>query len=326
MWSLIECLNGLEEATWVCENGELQDFRSIRRLPFANDWLPLLDQAFHTRTATGVPSVGKKGDHRVLIHPVIGPESTVYAFNIWIAPHSEKPTAPPPTAGNRWLLDRQAVQQTPESFAMSGGGEQFHEFRSAPQFTGRALRSDDFDKILQIIGDPTPGKKILTESTILNARTGRVMPWVVVCRGHDGNEMRILFCDIAQFGVDPKIPTPEALSLRAMSAAAGRYAALAAMATDPVTERRDVILALWVSERPPWFVEFVPDTTDFIHPDDRALFTAASVMRADTQPPEVPIRINSNDGWRTMHGSIRPYSIAGGNARVDDLYIVEFWE
>ncbi|KXO95777.1 hypothetical protein AXK56_16325 [Tsukamurella pulmonis] len=336
MWYFIETMHGIEAATVVAADGIERQWTSPKRLPKGHKLLPLLAECYHKKAT--VVDAQFDDDQLVVVHPVLGPErqdpnrrperpeGDCYALHLWVGPRDQEPTSVPPAAGDRWILDQQCIHQTRDSYMMSGGGER--EYLSVQQFTGRQLRSDGAAEVVAAGLAPTPDKKVLIDASIFNVTTAKVMPWLMICRGIDGNIMKILFYDVEQFGIEPKIPTPEALGLSALSAAVGRYAALAATLTTP-SERRDIFLVMWLGETPPWFQETSPRSTDFIHPDDRAAFAAANIGRTDVAfaAKPTPIRIMGGDGeWHSMQAAIRPYALPGGGNSVEDLYIVEMWE
>lgn len=307
-WHLIETLG--TTPTLVSVGGTVKNWAKVSRLSPAADVLvdPVVEMVRQTKTRqlfADLPSARNKRSYWLEGIPVLGPDGSVHAVQLWIGDGGVDPTPPRIVSGFYWSLDRLVFAQTLEAALMSGVRPEDHvPERTVAEYYSKAIKFDDSEKVFDAGLNPVDDAPVDADMSVLHA-DGTVMRWHMWGRGcvKPGERgLRLLWHDVTDT-TPPRRPTLAELGLQESVKGSGIYTA--------VFSTKPAVLALWLSEPAPWVKwRNIAGANTVVHADDRHLLSSAQdkFNLGSAEPVSVVARVlTDDDGWQPSKLRISPY-------------------
>ncbi|NMM90677.1 hypothetical protein B2J88_41180 [Rhodococcus sp. SRB_17] len=317
-WHLIETLG--KTPTLVSVGGNVKNWAKVSRLKPATDVLvdPVIEEIRQTKTKrvwADLPSARNKRSYRIEGIPVLGPDGSVHAVQLWIGDSGVDPTPPRIVAGFAWSLDREVFAQTLEAALMSGVRPEDHvPERTVPEYYAKSIKFDESETVFAAGLNPVDDAPVDADMSVLHA-DGTVMRWHMWGRGsvEPGERgLRLLWHDVTDT-TPPRRPTLAELGLQESMKGSGIHTAV--FCTKPA------VLALWLSEPAPWVKwRNIAGANVVMHVDDQHLLSSAQdkFNLGSTEPVSVVARLlTDDDDWQPSNLRISPYP-----GRLSELLVI----
>lgn len=332
VWHLVECLSARRSLLFSA--GEPRERDPLVLLTAAaptnddNEVVALIDRVCRGESGSADATVdGPSGPQRVVALPVVGPDASVFAVQVWIARPDIEPSQPRQVGTLRFNLDTLAADVSADLLAMSSAvNHHYPPTVSVEALLRKVLHCDDMGSVGRTCHSPAQHGSTLTRALILHDH-GHLMRWQLwVHASADFNAVHVVAHDIS----DAEPPTIDAPFVNDHDQANNPQAGLVVLCCPTADANAQPVATHWITEAPEWLHPSwntgAATNFDLIHPDHwQAIRNIQGVLGGSPDGTEMACSVaarGSNDQWIPTRISMARYPGAG--AISNDVCLARF--